>query len=264
MSANQAAVTQTSRKTSAERDLRDSGIARTSPSSANRLISTGDTTRSSARKRRRRRRRLVLLVLFLALISAAVAGWWYMRRNDGAVETAAVTTTVQRRDFASSVLATGAVQPQVGAEVRVGARISGKVAELRANIGDRVTKGQVIAELEKADLEAVVAQCEAELQLVEAKLAAVKKLLPKEIRKAELEVMRWQATCSLGEKEIGRESRLLEADATSEQVYEQAQERLAVAKRSWLWPKRPTSWPRQATRRSSSRPWWRWIGLAPH
>lgn len=127
------------------------------------------------------------------------------------------------------VLATGAVQPQVGAEVRVGARISGKVQRLRANIGDAVTKGQVIAELEKADLEATVTQRQAELDLDEAKLAAVQSLLPKEIEKAELEASQWQATRNYTEKVLARQKELAEKNAVSQEEYDAAQERFLVA-----------------------------------
>jgi len=95
-----------------------------------------------------------------------------------------------RRDFSSSVLATGAVKPQVGAQVRVGARVSGKVEKLRANIGDSVKAGQTIAELEKADLQATVGQRQAELNLAEAKLAAIESLLPQQIQKAESDCAR--------------------------------------------------------------------------
>ncbi|MBN2473336.1 MAG: FtsX-like permease family protein [Pirellulales bacterium] len=146
------------------------------------------------------------------------------------MDSAASTATAARHDFSSSVLATGAIQAQVGAEVQVGARISGKVERLLANIGDNVIKGQVVAELEKADLEATVAQREAELRLAAAKLAAVENLLPKEIQKAELDMSRWLATRTLCEQEVSRESRLLKSEATSEQSFEQAQERLAVVK----------------------------------
>lgn len=166
----------------------------------------------------------------MVVASAVGVGAWYAGRTPGSVQPVAETATVERRDFSSSVLATGAVHPQVGAEVRVGARISGKVASLKANIGDRVTRGQVIAELEKADLEATVAQRRAELELAEAKLAAVERLLPKEIEKARLDLSRWQATCTLCEQEIERQSQLLKADATTRQSYDEANERLTVAK----------------------------------
>ena len=115
---------------------------------------------------KRRRMKTWLLALTTLTIGAVASGWWWQnsKHPDGA-EGNPTTAEVVRRDFSSSVLATGAVQPQVGAEVRVGARISGKVQRLRANIGDCVTKGQVLAELEKADLEAMVTQRQAELDL---------------------------------------------------------------------------------------------------
>jgi HlyD family secretion protein len=172
----------------------------------------------------------VMLFLVLGASAAAVGWWWYTADTTGTNLPATQTATVERRDFSSSVLATGAVKPQVGAEVRVGARISGRVDSLKANIGDRVTRGQVIAELEKADLEAVVAQREAELQLAEAKLSAVERLLPKELQKAELDISRWHATCTLCQQEIQRQSQLLKVDATTKQSVEEAQERLTVAK----------------------------------
>ncbi len=78
------------------------------------------------------------------------------------------TVTVKKKDIGSSILATGTVKPVIGAEVKVGARISGKVEHLYANIGDRVEKDQVIAEIEKKDLEAQVAQAEANLKAADA------------------------------------------------------------------------------------------------
>ncbi|HAJ57327.1 MAG TPA: efflux RND transporter periplasmic adaptor subunit [Candidatus Omnitrophica bacterium] len=78
------------------------------------------------------------------------------------------TATVKKKDIGSSILATGTVRPVIGAEVKVGARISGKVEHLYANIGDRVEKGQVIAEIEKKDLEAQVAQAEANVRAADA------------------------------------------------------------------------------------------------
>ncbi len=146
--------------------------------------------------------------------TVVAVGAWYATRRSGSAKPITETATVERRDFSSSVLATGAVQPQVGAEVRVGARISGRVASLKANIGDRVVRGQVIAELEKEDLEAIVAQREAELLFAEAKLSAAERLLPKEISRAELDLTRWQATETLFDQLIRRENNLLKTNAT--------------------------------------------------
>lgn len=136
---------------------------------------------------------------------------------------------VVRRDFASTVLATGAVKPQVGAEVRVGARISGKVERLHTNVGDVVKKDAVIAEVEKADLEATVAQREAEVQAAVGKLSAAQTLLPKEIEKAQADVTKWEASVARAERQLARQDDLLKKNFTSEQARDLAQEQLSVA-----------------------------------
>lgn len=78
------------------------------------------------------------------------------------------TAVVTRRDIGSSVLATGIIKPMVGAEVRVGSRVSGLVENLRSNVGDYVKKGQIIAELEPSELKAKYNQSFASLQNVRA------------------------------------------------------------------------------------------------
>jgi len=109
------------------------------------------------------------------------------------------------------VLATGAVKPQVGAEVKVGARISGKVVHLHANIGDPVKKGQVIAELEKQDLQAVVAKNQAEVSVAEAKITEV------------------QARLKLARVQYQRQKKLIVDDFTSQQAVDDALKERDVA-----------------------------------
>ena len=87
------------------------------------------------------------------------------------------TETVKRRDIASSVQATGVIRAKIGAEVKVGARISGKVEKLYANIGDVVKKGQVIARLEQEDLKAKVNEAKMNLRITEANLDLAQKSL---------------------------------------------------------------------------------------
>jgi len=178
---------------------------------------------------KRKEKRAVLFSLVLACSAVAVGIWWWCLRDQKSSNTGMITGRVVRRDFTSTVLATGEIKPQVGAEVRVGSRISGKVERLYANIGDIVNEGQVVAELEKADLEAKVAQYHAELQMVQAKLSAVKTLGPREIEKAEADAAKWQASVVLGRKELLRQDDLLKQDFTSQQARDRAQERLSVA-----------------------------------
>ena len=173
--------------------------------------------------------KFLIVAVLLAVAASASVFWWRKTLDARQKELKPVMVTAVRRDFTSSVLATGAVRPQVGAEVHVGARISGKVTQLKANIGDMVKKGQVIAELEKEDLEAVVAQRQAELDLARAKLSALEALRPKDIPKAQAEVDQWKATRALAQKELEREDGLLKGDFTTQQARDRAREQLSVA-----------------------------------
>ena len=177
---------------------------------------------------KRTSKKTVLMMLFICA-SVALLLWWQFSKSQKHNNQSQATVKVTRRDFSPTVLATGAVEPQVGAEVRVGARISGKVEYLYANIGDEVKERQVIAELEKKDLEATVAQRQAELRMAEAKLSAVEMLRPREIEKAEADVAQYQATLTLAEKELIRQDDLLKQDFTTQQARDRAQERLSVA-----------------------------------
>jgi len=73
------------------------------------------------------------------------------------------TQTVTRSDIGSSVMAKGIIKPKVGAEVRIGSRASGTVTNLYVNIGDYVTKGTLLAELDDAELKAQCIKSQANL-----------------------------------------------------------------------------------------------------
>lgn len=55
------------------------------------------------------------------------------------------TTEVLRRDITQSVTATGVINPEVGAEVNVGAQVSGIVQHLYVEIGSKVRRNQLLA-----------------------------------------------------------------------------------------------------------------------
>jgi len=150
-------------------------------------------------------------------------------RRDGGANRSTDTAVVEQRNLAATVLAIGALRPQIGAEVRVGSRISGRVQRLRANIGDRVTKGQVIAELETAELDAIVAEREAQLRLAEARLAAQDTSSPEGLARAAAEVARAVATEQLTSAELTRQEQLLASRGATTADVEAARERHLVA-----------------------------------
>ena len=155
-------------------------------------------------------RRWSLLVIVLVLATAGT-GWWLSTSGKKETQsTGPATAKVIRRDFSSSVLATGAVKSQVGSEVKVGARVSGKVVRLYANIGDAVKKGQIIAELEKDDLMAKVERNKADLAVAEARIADV------------------QARLKLAETQLLRQKKLMVDDSTSQDAVDSAEKELMV------------------------------------
>jgi macrolide-specific efflux system membrane fusion protein len=80
----------------------------------------------------------------------------------------------------------------VGAEVKVGSRISGVVKRLRANIGDFVRADQIIAELDDAELQAklnqniaAMAKAQADLDLARSTFERTKSMRQKELISAQ-------------------------------------------------------------------------------
>jgi HlyD family secretion protein len=78
--------------------------------------------------------------------------------------------SVEQGDLAKSVVATGKVQPITKVEVK--SKASGIVKKLLVDAGDRVKQGQVLAELDKEELQAQVRGDEAQLAAAEANLRA--------------------------------------------------------------------------------------------
>ena len=75
---------------------------------------------------------------------------------------------VERGDLAKSVVATGKVTPITKVEVK--SKASGIVKKLYVDYGDRVKQGQLLAQLDKAEIQAQVDQSSAALEAAEANL----------------------------------------------------------------------------------------------
>lgn len=111
-------------------------------------------------------------------VGVAAAAFWFLGGRGSVSERAATnggsayrTATLSRRSVGSTVLATGVIRPQVGAEVQVGSRVSGILLELHANIGDRVEAGQLLAVLDPTEFQARGDQATAQLEAAEAEHA---------------------------------------------------------------------------------------------
>jgi multidrug resistance efflux pump len=163
-----------------------------------------------------------ILITVTALIATAAVWRLLVRHKQPEAVEQGSYVAVQRRDLVATVAATGKVNAMVGAEVRVGSRVSGRVQRLHANIGDIVQAGQVIAELERDDQQALLEQRRAELKVAHARLSSVENLRPREIQKAEAALADAEATAELAKTDFSRMGELLAHGVIAKQTLDLA------------------------------------------
>jgi multidrug efflux pump subunit AcrA (membrane-fusion protein) len=133
-----------------------------------------------------------------------------------------------RNDIDQKVLATGTVSLKTGAEVKIGARISGQLDNLMVKIGDIVKAGDTIATIEHEDLLARVAQFAADLKEEEVRLAKVKQEGPLEINRLKAALEERNVQVFLAEKMLSRNQSLKSKGIVSEATVDQTDEHLMV------------------------------------
>jgi len=138
--------------------------------------------------------------------------------------------SVKRQNVNQKVLATGTVTLKTGAEVKIGARISGQVKSLSVKIGDFIRAGEMIAIIEHEDLISRVAQFQADLDAEKARLEKILTEGPLEINKSKAELEELQVQLKLAGKTLERNLELNKEGFIANTAVDQAQERLEVLK----------------------------------
>jgi len=120
------------------------------------------------------RRQIMWLLVFCAIATAAGSTWWGLHRSAARDAGAphVVWITPELRKISSNVNATGTVKLKIGAEVRVGAQLSGIVRKLHVTVGSHVNQGDVIAEIDSRPVTAKIDQ--AGTQLAQAQVSEAK------------------------------------------------------------------------------------------
>jgi HlyD family secretion protein len=113
--------------------------------------------------RRKKRRRLMLGGVVVAIL--AVFGVVAARGNGKTIDPSRLAA-IEKGDLARSVVATGKVQPLTKVEIK--SKASGIVERLYVDYGDTVKEGEVLAELDREQLEAAVREAKANLLAAEA------------------------------------------------------------------------------------------------
>lgn len=118
---------------------------------------------------RSRRLWIVNGVIVLVLLLAAGGTIYGLTKTSSSTDTGLRTTPVGRGTVAETVTAAGSVTTANSATLNFGS--SGKIAEIRVRLGDRVTKGQTVARLDNeyadANLKAANAQVSADEQALD-------------------------------------------------------------------------------------------------
>ncbi len=120
----------------------------------------------------------VILILFSAF------GYWYFKKSE---EPAYNFVVAERGKIVHEVSVTGRVK--AAEEVDLSFEKSGKAAGIYVDVGDKVAVGQILIELDSADLVAQLRQAEASMKAEEAKLEELKRgARPEDIRVKESEL----------------------------------------------------------------------------
>ncbi len=129
---------------------------------------------ASGKNGRKRRRRILWSALVVLLLGGGAYGVKAALSPNHTIDPSKLASA-ERGDLARVVVATGKIEPLSKVEVK--SKASGIVKKLYVDYGDRVKPGQVLADLDKVQLEAVVRAASANLQAAQAALQSAKATL---------------------------------------------------------------------------------------
>jgi HlyD family secretion protein len=119
--------------------------------------------------KKKRRRRVIIIAIVVGVILVFALGLFAFTRGGTKIDPSKLAK-VEKGDLAKSVVATGKVTPITKVEVK--SKASGIVKKLLVDYGDRVKKGQLLAQLDKEEIQAQVDQARAALEAAEANLSS--------------------------------------------------------------------------------------------
>ncbi|MGR7814261.1 efflux RND transporter periplasmic adaptor subunit [Lacinutrix undariae] len=99
-----------------------------------------------------------IIIISIVVVVLAIVGYSFMKGDD-AIIIEAKTVVAKKGDVTTSVTATGTIEPIT--QVEVGTQVSGVVEKIYVDYNSVVTEGQLIAELDKTNLNASKIQAQA-------------------------------------------------------------------------------------------------------
>ncbi|MCU1301472.1 MAG: secretion protein HlyD [Candidatus Sulfotelmatobacter sp.] len=121
--------------------------------------------------KKKRRKLYIYGGIVLAIVLLIAIGVFAATRGGTKIDPSKLAK-VEKGDLAKSVVATGKVTPIIKVEVK--SKASGIVKKLLVDYGDRVKRGQLLAQLDKIEIEAQVEQSRASLEAAQANLSSTR------------------------------------------------------------------------------------------
>ncbi|MBI4642057.1 MAG: efflux RND transporter periplasmic adaptor subunit [Candidatus Tectomicrobia bacterium] len=175
-------------------------------------------------------RHYLYLLLVISILGVALFLWGGYSAQGQRESQPFQIASIRRRSLTSQVLATGIVKPMVGAEVKVGSRISGTLNRLFANVGDTLKKGDIIAKLDDEELKAQVDKAKADLMAAEARLALIERgSRAQEIEQARLALKQAEINLETAKRNLERQKSLFAQRLISQQQIDAAQAQFDLA-----------------------------------
>ena len=163
----------------------------------------------------------ILFVLILILCFGGGFLLYYKFYKKPSVEVLE-TANVEKGSIRGVIVETGIIKPQVGAQVKIGARATGEIMQMKVKIGDRVKKGQLIALIDEREIKKSIEQQKASLVAAENKLLQTELTYPERIREA-------QANYDYAKINYERETELLKNDYTTKDAVDKAKSQFEAA-----------------------------------
>jgi HlyD family secretion protein len=132
--------------------------------------------------KKKSRKIIIVVISVLAVAGLAVVAYSAKSHGKSNIDPSRLAA-VERGDLARSVVATGRIEPVSKVEIK--SKANGIIKELKVDVGDLVSDGQILAELDKDNLEAQLRQARAALLSSEANLKAAVAQLEKNKIEAE-------------------------------------------------------------------------------
>ena len=113
-------------------------------------------------------------IILIAVAVVVVAGIWFFAGSPAKHKVTYATANVSKGDISNSVTATGTIEPVT--EVEVGTQVSGIIDKIHVDYNSVVTKGQLIAEMDRVTLQSELASQRAAYNGAKAEYEYQKKL----------------------------------------------------------------------------------------